>query len=294
MAALVAAGVVVAALSVTLAAGVGGMKELSPGVAPPASPALRPSAILASPPLAPRPRPTSGEPEPAIRRLIRLGRPVYCGGHRGHDVALTFDDGPGPYTRLALRKLARAGERATFFVVGRSMQLYPGYLRRELTLAAIGDHTYSHPVLTALPPSQVGFQLRTTARMIERGTGIHVDLWRPPYELHDATVDRIARRLGLLEILWDVDSQDSLGAGASRIVANVKAGLHPGAIIELHENHGQTIRALRTILPALRRRHLRSVSIPHLLAVDPPSPRQLRAGLMGCSTAGVGGQAGAE
>jgi peptidoglycan/xylan/chitin deacetylase (PgdA/CDA1 family) len=221
-----------------------------------------------------------------IRRLVRLGLPVYCGGSHGNEVAFTFDDGPGTYTYLALRKLTRAHERATFFVVGRNIAPYPGYLRRELQVAAIGDHTYTHPELTALSPDMVTWQLQATRQAIEAHTGVRVDLFRPPYELHDATVDRIARRLGLLEILWDVDSQDSLGANYAGIIRNVEAGLRPGAIILMHENRGQTIRALTTLLPELRRRRLRSVSVPELLASDPPSERQLRAGVAGCAAPG--------
>ncbi len=217
-----------------------------------------------------------------IRRLLRLGLPIYCGGPRGNAVAFTFDDGPGVYTNLALKKLTQAHEQATFFDVGRSMNAWPGYLPRELRVAAIEDHTYTHPELTALPPSQVTWQLLTTQRMIEAQSGERVDMFRPPYELHNPVVDGIARRLGLLEILWDVDSRDSLGANWTQITANVEAGLRPGAIIEMHENHGQTIRALTTLLPELRRRHLRSVSVPELLAIDPPSPAQVRAGPYGC------------
>ena len=74
---------------------------------------------------------------------------------------------------------------------------------------------------------------------------------------------------------------DSLGANYAQITRNVEAGLRPGAIIEMHENRGQTIRALTTLLPALHNRHLRSVSVPHLLASDPPSVQQVRAGLAG-------------
>jgi hypothetical protein len=58
--------------------------------------------------------------------------------------------------------------------------------------------------------------------------------------------------------------------------------MRPGAIILMHENRGQTIRALTTLLPALRRRHLRSVSLPELLATDSPSVAQLRAGEGAC------------
>jgi peptidoglycan/xylan/chitin deacetylase (PgdA/CDA1 family) len=106
-------------------------------------------------------------------------------------------------------------------------------------------------------------------------------------------VARIARRLGLLEVLWSVDSRDSLGANWAQIIQLVEAGLRPGAIVELHENRGQTIRALTTLLPYLHRRHLRSVSIPELLASDPPSLAQLRRGSFGCDEhaapgAGVG------
>ena len=222
----------------------------------------------------------------AIRRLLRLGLPIYCGGPHGNAVAFTFDDGPGIYTHYALKKLAEAHERATFFDVGRSIDNWPGYLTRELKVGAVEDHTYTHVALIALPPNQITYQLQATAEKIQTETGEHVELWRPPYELHDATVDRIAQQLGLLDVLWDDDSQDSLGANYAQITRNVEAGLRPGAIIEMHENRGQTIRALTTLLPALHNRHLRSVSVPQLLASDPPSIDQVRDGLAGCKREG--------
>ncbi len=82
--------------------------------------------------------------------------------------------------------------------------------------------------------------------------------------------------------MWTVDSADSLGANWLGIIHNVEAGLHPGAIILMHENRGQTIRALTTLLPYLRQRHLRSVSVPQLLTDDPPTLGAARAGPNGC------------
>lgn len=217
-----------------------------------------------------------------IRRLAPLGLPVYCGGSWGDEVAFTFDDGPGVYTYLALRKLRQAHERATFFVVGKSMNSWPGYLPRELKVAAIGDHTYQHLDLVTLSPDEVEYQLKRTAQMITAQSGERVDLWRPPYGAYDPSVQRIARRLGLLEILWSTDSGDSLGANWAGIINTVESAVRPGAIILFHENRGQTIRALTTLLPYLHRRHLRSVSLPELFAADPPSVAQLRRGLDGC------------
>jgi peptidoglycan/xylan/chitin deacetylase (PgdA/CDA1 family) len=88
----------------------------------------------------------------------------------------------------------------------------------------------------------------------------------------------------MVEILWTVDSADSLGADYAGIARNVIAGLHPGAIILMHENRGQTIRAMLPIFAALARRHLRTESVPQLLAEDPPSVAQLRAGGSGCGS----------
>ena len=218
-----------------------------------------------------------------IRRLARLGLPIYCGGPHGDEVAFTFDDGPGPYTHYAIKKLTQAGERGTFFVVGRSMDKFPRWLPREMTVAAIGDHTYTHPVLTELAPTQVESQIQRTREKIAHADARTVYMFRPPYGARDAMVDRVAKRLGLLEVMWTVDSGDSLGANWAGIIRNVEAGLHPGAIILMHENRGQTIRALTTLLPELHRRHLRSVSLPQLFATDPPSVAAIRRGQLGCS-----------
>src|SRR5262245_39494013 len=113
-----------------------------------------------------------------LARLIALGLPIYCAGPRGNMVALTFDDGPGPYTRLALSKLRGHGIRATFFIVGRNIALDPAVTRDERAVAALGDHTFTHPVLTALAPAEVEGQLRRTKRDLQLASGGPVRLFR--------------------------------------------------------------------------------------------------------------------
>ena len=97
----------------------------------------------------------------------------------------------------------------------------------------------------------------------------------------------------MLEILWNVDSRDSLGdTNYLGIERNVLAGLRPGSIILMHENHGQTIRALPTIFAALARRRLRAVTVPELMSADPPSLAQLRHGPTGCRVSLAGSNGG--
>ena len=162
------------------------------------------------------------------------------------------------------------------------MALHPGWLSRELALGAIGDHTYHHLDLLLLADTEISSEILSTKRMIEAQIHQPVNLFRPPYGAQDGRVEKIVKSLGLLEIMWSMDSRDSLGANWLGIIKNVEAGLQPGAIILMHENRGQTIRALTTLLPLLNRRHLRSVSLPELLATDPPSIGQVRRGVHGC------------
>jgi peptidoglycan-N-acetylglucosamine deacetylase len=227
-----------------------------------------------------------------VRSLVSLGRPIYCAASRGNEVALTFDDGPGPYTRLVLAKLRKHGVPATFFIVGRNIPLLPGATREERALGAVGDHTFTHPLLTALSAGEAEHEIVRTQSAVASSSGGPVFLFRPPYGVHNPTIDGIVRAHGLLQILWTVDSADSLGANYAQIERNVIGGLRPGAIILMHENHGQTVRALLNIFAALRRKHLRAVSVPRLLTDDPPSVAQVRAGGAACGVRGRPGLSG--
>jgi peptidoglycan/xylan/chitin deacetylase (PgdA/CDA1 family) len=225
----------------------------------------------------------------ALARLRRVGLPVFCGGRHGHLVALTFDDGPGLYTRLALKELRRAHARATFFLVGKSIRAFPRWPRRERRLAALGDHTATHPDLPGLPPAAAAREIAAGRRAAERAAGVPILLFRPPYGARTRAIDREVQRQGMVEVLWDVDSGDSnvlAPQDYAAIARNVLRAIRPGSIVLFHENRGQTIRALRTILPALARRRLRPVTVPRLLAAQPPTPAQLRAGQPGCGTTG--------
>ena len=223
---------------------------------------------------------------PELKRLIALGRPIYCAGHHGREVALTFDDGPGPYTRLVIAKLRKHRIRATFFVVARNIPVYPGRVRAERAVAEVGDHTFDHPLLTGLAPRAAAAEIGRAKAAIAAASGAPVVLFRPPYGGLNPAVRALAREQQLLTVLWNVDSADSLGADWRGIERNVIAGLKPGSIILMHENHGQTVRALLGIFAAIDRRHLRTVTVPQLLADDPPTAAQLRAGGGGCGLSG--------
>jgi peptidoglycan-N-acetylglucosamine deacetylase len=212
----------------------------------------------------------------SLEALARRALPLYCGAGRGRYVAVTFDDGPGPYTRRVLRLLARARARATFFVVGRRGSERPELVRAEARLGEVGNHTWSHPRLDGLARPALVRELLLAQAAVVRATGVRPRLFRPPYEAGTPAASGAARALGLVDVRWSVDSGDSLaGATAASVARAVEAGLRPGAIVLLHETHPWTVAALPRILRAVRRLRLEPVTVPELVALDPPSRPQL-------------------
>lgn len=226
------------------------------------------------------------EERAAVQRALQARVPLYRAGTRGREVALTFDDGPGPFTAQTLRALRHYGMGATFFLVGRNLASWPGIPANEAATGAVGDHTWTHPLLTRLGAAGVTGELARTQRAVARAGHGPVVLFRPPYGAHDATVDATARRLGMLEVLWSIDSRDSEGADWRRMLATVEGSLRPGDIVLFHENRGQTQKVVNRLLPWMRRHDLRSVGLPRLLADDPVSAAGLRAIASGRSVAG--------
>jgi len=217
-----------------------------------------------------------------LEALVAAGKPVYCGAGRQRLVALTFDDGPGPYTKFAIDELGRAHARVTWFLVGRNLQPNAARLPQEQALGELADHTWTHPALTGLGPDAAASEILRTRDAVAAAAGRPTRLFRPPYGLRNGGIDDTVRRLGMVDVIWSVDSLDSAGADKHGIARAVVANLHPGAIVLMHENRGQTIQALHKILPALRRDRLQPVPVSELLRRDPPSSEQLDRGRAGC------------
>jgi len=58
--------------------------------------------------------------------------------------------------------------------------------------------------------------------------------------------------------------------------------VRPGSIVLMHENQPEDVKSLQRILPKLRVRGFRFLTVPELLALDPPTPKQVRRGPAGC------------
>jgi peptidoglycan/xylan/chitin deacetylase (PgdA/CDA1 family) len=234
-----------------------------------------PSPTLHSP--SPKPPRARYKPTPVDRTLRYTGY-VNRGSARRREVALTFDDGPSRYTPRLLRTLRRLHAPATFFPIGYAITGY----RRPFRLLRrsghpIGDHTMNHPLLSEFQAVRQAAEIDGQARLLKQAGLPYPRLFRPPYGGFDATTLALLHQRRMLMVLWSVNPADYYRPGTKVIVRRVMEAVRPGAIVLMHDGGGdrsQTVAAVPRIVHKLRRRGYRVVSVPRLLADDPPPRHQ--------------------
>jgi peptidoglycan-N-acetylglucosamine deacetylase len=212
------------------------------------------------------------------RHILGYTSYIALGTPRKREVALTFDDGPGPYTLPILSVLERFHVKATFFEIGREVRAYPS-LTARLTQAGmvIGDHTEEHLPMALLGASAQASELDEAANAIQAAGAPRPLLFRPPYGSFAATTLRLLRERDMVMVLWTVDTSDYERPGMRRIIYTALSGARPGAIILFHDgggNRSQTVAGLPRIIARLHQRGYQLVTVPELLHDDPPPAGQ--------------------
>jgi peptidoglycan/xylan/chitin deacetylase (PgdA/CDA1 family) len=213
-----------------------------------------------------------------VRRVLQRTSYISVGSRHRKDVALTFDDGPGPSTRRILRILRDSHVPATFFVVGRAVRRDPAAVREELQRGfAIGNHTDDHAFMGRLSPAAQLAEVQGAGEALRRAGVPSASLFRPPYGSFSGSTLSVLKKLQMLMVLWTVDTKDFSRPGVQRIAYSALSGARGGAIVLMHDGGGdrsETAQALPRILRGLRRRGFHLVTVPQLLRDDPPPANQ--------------------
>jgi peptidoglycan/xylan/chitin deacetylase (PgdA/CDA1 family) len=213
--------------------------------------------------LAPDVSPQDFVPEEPLEAVTIDGRDINCAVLKC--VALTFDDGPGSETDELLEMLAAADALATWFPLGEVVADSPERLRKIADAGhEIGNHSWSHPQLTATSNGQIETQISRTADLIEKLLGTRPSLVRPPYGAINKRVAAELRSLKSPAILWDVDPLDWKYRNADRVYRSVIKQVRPGSIVLLHDIHPTTVAAVPRILKALAGRGYTFVTVSEL------------------------------
>jgi peptidoglycan-N-acetylglucosamine deacetylase len=205
-------------------------------------------------------------------------------GIRDDVVALTFDDGPSPWTGPILDLLAAHDGHATFFALGclADADGAEQTLRRVLESGSeIGNHTFSHPSLPELDDDSIRDELERAGSVIEEASGRALRYWRPPFFHVDERVRKVVSPLGLQEVGGRSMMPSDWEWDADRSAAFVIEKLQRGSIVCMHDGRPPdepahlsaptretSVAAVQIILDAMSERGLRSVTISELLSAS--------------------------
>jgi chitin deacetylase len=186
-------------------------------------------------------------------------------------IALTFDDGPWPTTTSQILDVLKKNDvKATFFIVGRQVQMYPQLLQAVVAAGhAIGNHTWSHQY-SQYSESAAAHELDETAALVYKTTGVKTSLFRPPAGILNNGLVAYAHKKKYSVVMWSVDSKDwrYRGTTAQGLLENVLKDVQPGGIVLLHDGGGDrsaTLEALPKLITELKKRGYTLVTVPELL-----------------------------
>ena len=187
-------------------------------------------------------------------------------------VALTFDDGPGPYTDRLLQILADNDSKSTFFLIGNKVAANPAGAKRIADAGMeVGNHTWEHPNMTTIPPEDIPSQLSKANDAIRTATGQTPQLFRTAGGLINDNVLAAAKQQGLADINWDVIPFDWMnGSNTAATTYMLKTQIKPGSVVLFHDTYSSTVDVVYQFVPVLRANGYHLVTVSQLLGPRGP------------------------
>jgi len=187
-------------------------------------------------------------------------------------VALTFDDGPSPYTDRLLQILNQNDAKSTFFLIGNKVAANPAGAKRIADAGMeVANHTWEHPNMTTIPPEDIGSQISKANDAIQAATGQRPKLLRTAGGLINDNVLAAAKQQGMADVNWDVipfDWMNDSDTAATRYMLMTQ--IKPGSVVLFHDTYSSTVDLVYQFIPVLRANGYHLVTVSQLLGPREP------------------------
>ena len=181
-------------------------------------------------------------------------------------IALSFDDGPrAETTPKVLEILKQYNAHATFYIVGSHVEGNEEIIKQIVAQGhELGNHSYSHPLLTKKSADEVYNEVKKTSDLIAQATGgLKPMSLRPPYGGYNKMV---ADQAGIAIVNWSIDSLDWQYRDAAKTIEHIKENAHNGGILLMHDIHAESVEALPAVLEYLKSEGYELVTVDELMA----------------------------
>ena len=182
-------------------------------------------------------------------------------------IALTFDDGPSPYTLEVLDLLKKYNTKATFFCIGKNIEAHPEIVKQIIAEGhLIGNHSYSHsPFFDFYNAKKITEEIQQTDTLLEKFTSKKINFFRPPYGVTTPSIRRALKITGHKVIGWNIRSLDGGTKNQNLIFNRIIKRISPGGIVLLHDTASHSVLVLEQFLQFLQKQNYQVVSVEELL-----------------------------
>lgn len=178
-------------------------------------------------------------------------------------IALTFDDGPGPYTDELIDGLEKLNAKASFFLVGEKIKSYPDTVAKIAGKGhLIGNHTYSHIKLTALSPDEIKKEIDKTNEEIEAITGEAPQFFRPPFGRYNSDT---LNYVDMISVRWSKDTIDWKYEDEEKLYRYLIKNAGDGEIFLMHDVEKTTVKGVLRAIETLQKQGYKFVRADELL-----------------------------
>ena len=181
-------------------------------------------------------------------------------------IAITFDDGPGKYTKNLIDILENNKSNSTFFILGKNIKEYEDVLKESFTNGnEIGYHSYNHENFLRQDIEKIKEEFNKSNEELISAIGSGYTLIRPPY---GSINNKIKESLDLPFILWNIDTEDWRYKNIDYLVDYVLDNVKENSIILFHDIHKTSVSAIEKLLPYLYVEGYQLVTISDLANVN--------------------------
>jgi len=206
-----------------------------------------------------------------------------------NEIALTFDDGPGPHTEKFLDLLSEFNAKATFFMLGNEAQRRPKIARLVREKGhEIGCHTWNHTnykkrlkqikkegysetEAVARVKKELIQDIQKSQELLQRDSRFPVIFLRMPHGIDRPWINEAAKETGFVLINWTYGA-DWEKESLENLKKSYQKAVQPGAILLFHDGGGKREKSLaltRAVLEEAKKKKYRVVLLDELLLKVP-------------------------
>ncbi|KAL8950132.1 MAG: hypothetical protein Q9222_003809 [Ikaeria aurantiellina] len=194
-------------------------------------------------------------------------------------VALTIDDAPSEYTDEILQVLLEHGAKATFFIIGSQVKGRDEVLRKLVEEGMeLGNHAMFDEASRSLSSETLVQQIQAAEGMINdtyaavgQSKSKPPKYFRPGSGFFTERIRDVVYSLGYRLVLGSIYPHDAQTPFWRLNAWHILSKLKPGGIVICHDRRKWTAPMLRRVLPEMKRRGYRIVSLSGLIEAEKDS-----------------------